>query len=198
MQGGTSHPQKSQSGKNQENRRKKITKSRKFTKITTMPFTNGSKMRSFQGGNPPHPNFFFKICTSPKLILHTPLDVAFNLPFSHISTHSQVHVAIIEYFISCDRQQVWCDGSHGRKTCHYTAQIILLLYFTCWIYLLPHLMNLLATPLTLKRILINLFIKMFKFLFRWISICKVFYLPRDGPSIQELPRQPQRTLPYGW
>ncbi len=58
-------PKKKQSDKNQEKRRNKITKSRKFTKITTMPFTNGSKVRSFQGGNPPHPHFFSKSAPPP-------------------------------------------------------------------------------------------------------------------------------------
>ncbi len=51
-------PQKSQSEKNREKRRKQLTKSRKFTKIVTMPFTNGTKPMSFRGGNPPHPQFF--------------------------------------------------------------------------------------------------------------------------------------------
>ncbi len=39
----------------------KLTKSRKLTKITIMPFTNGSKVMSFRGGNPvivTHPQFF--------------------------------------------------------------------------------------------------------------------------------------------
>ncbi len=60
MQGGARGcvARKSQCDKNQEKRRKKITEPRKFTKITTMSFTNGLKERTFQGGNPPHPRFF--------------------------------------------------------------------------------------------------------------------------------------------
>ncbi len=75
VRGGAEHPppnkkqnktnkqtNKKQSGKNREKIRKK---SRTLTKITTMLFTNGSKVRSFRGSNPLTPNFV-EVHTSPK------------------------------------------------------------------------------------------------------------------------------------
>ncbi len=38
-----------------------------MTKIAIMPFTNGSKLMSFRGGNPPHPQFFFRNSRLPKI-----------------------------------------------------------------------------------------------------------------------------------
>ena len=51
---------------------KKKEKNHKIKKIKkilpTIPFTNGSKVRSFQGGNPPQPNFdFFRNPHLPKI-----------------------------------------------------------------------------------------------------------------------------------
>ncbi len=43
-----------------------------------MLFTNGSKVMSFRGRNPPHLQFFSKSAT-PRLILHTPLVTIRNL-----------------------------------------------------------------------------------------------------------------------
>ncbi len=40
--------------------------------VTNMPFTYGSKLISFRGGNTPYPHFF-RNPHLPKLILHTPL-----------------------------------------------------------------------------------------------------------------------------
>ena len=61
MQGGASHPPKSQSDTNREKRRGKTTKSRKFTKITTIRLQMGQKW-----GVTPLTPIFFEIRTSPK------------------------------------------------------------------------------------------------------------------------------------
>ncbi len=67
VRGGASHPPKKKANlaKIDKTEGKKITKSRNFTKTTTMPLTNGSKVKGFQGGNPPHPHFF-EIRTPPQ------------------------------------------------------------------------------------------------------------------------------------
>ncbi len=52
-----SHPQKKPIWQKSREKKPTTTKSRKFTKNTTMPFTNGSKVRSY----PLTPNFFRKL-----------------------------------------------------------------------------------------------------------------------------------------
>ncbi len=57
VRGGAAHPKTANLRKIEKKEAKKLTKSRKFTKITLIPFTSGSKVMLFEGDNPPHPKF---------------------------------------------------------------------------------------------------------------------------------------------